>query len=80
MDAPCVLGGKLADATPCQVCTLKLLKSGITAKMKGNLVTVQLALVLWFGGSQKTKRVGSNPFVLAQTAASSGTETHDHDM
>ena len=80
MDAPYVAACELADATLCQACILKLLKNRITARMMGNLVTIQLALMLWFGGSQETNRVGSNLFFLAQINASSGIETEQPDI
>ncbi len=76
----CCAGRTACSAILCQACILESLKNGITARMMGILVTIQLALMLWCGGSQETKRVGSNLFLLAQITASSGTETEQLDM
>ena len=72
-------GGQLANATPCQACVLILLKSGIATRMKATLVTVQLALVLWFGGSQGISRVGNSLSIPVPTSASSDKETKQLD-
>ena len=51
VDVRVVMGGQLANATPYQACILILLKIGITARIVGNLVNIQLNLMLSFGGS-----------------------------
>ncbi len=51
MDVHVVLAGQLASAILCQACILESLKNGIAARMMGILVTIQLNLMLLFGGS-----------------------------
>ncbi len=43
-------------------------------------MTIQLGLMLWFGGSQKLNRVGSRLSTLAQTNASCGIEAKQLDF
>ena len=72
-------GGQLANATPCQACILILLKSGTTARMLENLVTIQQNLMLLFGGSLVIYVVGSSLLTLAQTTASNSIRTEPLD-
>ena len=61
-----VLGRLFANATLCRRCTLTLLQSGTTARIKISPMTTLPALRIWRGGVALSVSAGSRPFMHVQ--------------